>query len=164
MSIGDSLLDYITENEIEINKMNYEAEEKSNFYTISYTGGETYEVIEITLKKNDKRYEIYTARGGFFIDDFTECKDKKDKIVKEIKNLFKDSYFREGKQKHYYYKDSTQHISQFTFKAPSHESDNIRVECMIYGKKTKKKHGFENNISVISQSGLVVDDIEYHED
>ena len=161
MSIGDSLLDFMTENEIEMNKMNYEVEQGSKFYTINYTGKkETYKLVEITLKKNDKKYEIYTVRGGFFIDDLTECKDKKNKIVKEIKSLFKGADFYEGKQKHYYYKDSTQHISQFTFKPPNHESDNIRVECMIWGKKTKKKYGFQNNISVMSQSGLVVDDIK----
>ena len=51
-------------------------------------------------------------------------------------------------------------MSQFTFKSANHEYDNIRVECMIWGKKTKKKYGFENNISVMSQSGLVVDDIK----
>ena len=52
MSIGDSLLDYMTENEIELNKMNYDGQQKSKFYTISYTGKKTiYEIIEITLKK-----------------------------------------------------------------------------------------------------------------
>ena len=158
MSLGDSLLDYMTENEIEMNKMNYDAEQESKFYTISYTGKKTtYEIIEITLKKNDKKYEIYTVRGGFFIDDLTECKDKKNKIVKEIKSLFKNAIFYEGKQKHYYYKDSTQYISQFTFKPSNHESDNVRVECMIYGKKSKKKYGYDNNISVMSQSGVVFD-------
>ena len=156
MSIGDSLLDFMTENEIEMNKMNYEAEQGSKFYTINYTGKkETYKLVEITLKKNDKKYEIYTVRGGFFIDDLTECKDKKNKIVKEIKSLFKNAIFYEGKQKHYYYKDSTQYISQFTFKPSNHESDNVRVECMIYGKKSKKKYGYDNNISVMSQSGVV---------
>ena len=161
MSVGDSLLDYITENEIEMNKMNYEAEEKSKFYTISYVGKKIiYKVVEITLKKNDKKYEIYTVRGGFFIDDLKECKNKKNKIVKEIKSLFQDSNFYEGEQKHYYYKDSTQYISQFTFKPPSHEYDNIRVECLVFGKKDKKKYGFQNNISVMSQSGIVVDDIK----
>ena len=160
MSVGDSLLDFMTENEIEMNKMNYEEEEEqgSKFYTINYTGKkETYKLVEITLKKNDKKYEIYIVRGGFFIDDLTECKDKKNKIVKEIKSLFKNAIFYEGKQKHYYYKDSTQYISQFTFKPSNHESDNVRVECMIYGKKSKKKYGYDNNITVMSQSGIVFD-------
>ena len=158
MSLGDSLLDYITVNDIEMNKMNYDVEQESKFYTINYTGKKTiYEIIEITLKKNDKKYEIYTVRGGFFIDDLTECKDKKNKIVKEIKSLFKNAIFYEGKQKHYYYKDSTQYISQFTFKPSNHEADNVRVECMIYGKKSKKKYGYDNNITVMSQSGIVFD-------
>ena len=158
MSVGDSLLDFMTENEIEMNKMNYEAAQGTKFYTINYTGKkETYKVVEITLKTNDKKYEIYTVRGGFFIDDLTECKDKKNKIVKEIKSLFKNAIFTEGKQKHYYYKDSTQYISQFTFKPSNHEADNVRVECMIYGKKSKKKYGYDNNISVMSQSGVVFD-------
>ena len=158
MSIGDSLLDFMTENEIEMNKMNYELEQGIKFYTINYTGKkETYKVVEITLKKNDKTYEIYTVRGGFFIDDLTECKDKKNKIVKEIKSLFENAIFTEGKQKHYYYKDSTQYISQFTFEPSNHEADNVRVECMIYGKKSKKKYGYDNNISVMSQSGIVFD-------
>ena len=52
MSIGDSLLDFMTENEIEMNKMNYELEQGIKFYTINYTGKkETYKVVEITLKK-----------------------------------------------------------------------------------------------------------------
>ena len=158
MSVGDSLLDFMTENEIEMNKMNYEAEQGIKFYTINYTGKkETYKIVEITLKKNDKKYEIYTVRGGFFIDDLTECKDKKNKIVKEIKSLFKNAIFTEGKQKHYYYKDSTQYISQFKFEPSNHEADNVRVECMIYGKKSKKKYGYDNNISVMSQSGIVFD-------
>ena len=38
VSVGDSLLDFMTENEIEMNKMNYEAEQGSKFYTINYTG------------------------------------------------------------------------------------------------------------------------------
>ena len=161
MSVGDSLLDFMTENEIEKNKLNYETEQKNKFYTVNYTGKKvTYKVVEITLKKNDKKYEIYTVRGGFFIDDLKECKNKKNKIVKEIKSLFQDSNFYEGEQKHYYYKDSTQYISQFTFKPPSHEYDNIRVECLVFGKKDKKEYGFQNNISVMSQSGIVVDDIK----
>ena len=160
MSVGDSLLDFMTENEIEKNKLNYETEQKNKFYTVNYTGKKvTYKVVEITLKKNDKKYEIYIVRGGFFIDDLTECKNEKNKIVKEIKSLFENAIFYEGKQKHYYYKDSTQYISQFTFEPPNHEADNVRVECIIYGKKTKKKYGYNNNISVMSQSGIFIDSI-----
>ena len=43
MSVGDSLLDYMTENEIEMNKRNYESQQGGKFYTINYTGKkETY--------------------------------------------------------------------------------------------------------------------------
>ena len=50
-------------------------------------------------------------------------------------------------------------MSKFAFKPPRYEADNVRVECIIFCKKTKKKYGFSNNLTVISQSGLVVDEI-----
>ena len=47
--------------------MNYEAEEKSKFYTISYVGKKIiYKVVEITLKKNgelDGLWEMFHKNG-----------------------------------------------------------------------------------------------------
>ena len=55
-----------------------------------------------------------------------DCIKDKDIIVNEISKLFSNTSVREGSQKHYYYKNSTQYISQFDFK-----KGFVKVECMI---------------------------------
>ena len=55
--------------------------------------------------------------------------------------MFPKFYFLEGNQKHYYYKNSTQYISQFSVTSDANKSDHTRVECMIIADKDKKIHG-----------------------
>ena len=56
--------------------------------------------------------------------------------------------------KRYYYKNSTQYISQFSFgKKDPTVSDHARVECLMIHKKDKKKaEGASSTLEVIIQS------------
>jgi hypothetical protein len=156
MSIGDSLLDYMSESEIKDNDLNY-YEKNSKFYTVGYTGTlKEYEAVEISIKRNDIEYEIYTIRAGFFMEDLSMCLKERDKIIKEIRNIFTNPIFQKGEQAHYKFPKSTQYISQFKFKDSNQEDDNIRVECMIWDNETKNNFGYSDNLSIFSQSGTIL--------
>ena len=160
MSIGDSLLKFMTKKKIEKNDLQYYPS-NSKFYTVSYTGNlQDYDAIEIMLKRNDKNFKIFMIRGGIFIKNLKECQTLRDNIVREIKSIFLNPIYQTGKQEHYMYPNSFQYISQFMFKNSAHEYDNIRVSCYIFDEDTKKMHNFGDNLSVIVQSGIAGEWIE----
>ena len=89
MSIGDSTLDFFTEREILSNKMDYY--KKDDFITIglnNHPSLKQYEWLQISYKKNDKRYLVESLDGVLsFRNDYNSCLKKKQKIVSEIKEM-----------------------------------------------------------------------------
>ena len=58
ISIGDSLLDYMTIEEIKQNTLNYFQDER-NYYVVAMIDNlNQYDQIELYLKSNDRKYEI----------------------------------------------------------------------------------------------------------
>ena len=94
ISIGDSALDYISREQLEKNK------ELNWFDTSLYTpiaelylpNSLTYESFQISVKTNDKNYEIVNISGFVFYqrNNINECYEQIDSISKEIKKLFVD--------------------------------------------------------------------------
>ena len=137
MSIGDSLLDYISKDEVISNYKKYYGE-NSKFFETQYNGKiDTYEYLLLHVKRNDPKYLIHMLRGVNIVHGKNECLKIKNNIVKETKSLFKKSKFREGNQKHYFYKNSTQYISQFDLK----NKDMVRIECVIMHEEDLKING-----------------------
>jgi hypothetical protein len=160
MSVGESLLKFMSKKDIKKNDLKYYSN-NSKFFTTNYNGKlNTYDVVEIMIKRNDSNYIIHTIRGGIFVKDLNKCLVKRDKMINDIRSLFKNAIFNSGKQEHYLYPNSFQYISQFTFDNSKHQYDNIRSECMIFDKKLIKKKNFANSLSLIVQSGIIVDWID----
>jgi len=95
MSIGDSLLDYMSDKVIitEMNDKDYSYYYKDDFVAISTWDirdkFETYDDVGITLKTNDKKYKIYALTGTLYMEidsDIKECYKKQNEITKDIKN------------------------------------------------------------------------------
>ena len=150
MSIGDSLLDFMNEDEINMNDLKFYPDD-SKYYEIEYAGkSDIFESVSMHIKRNDKKYEIYTIRAFFYIDGKSACLKKREEIVKDIKSLFNDVFFEEGNIKHYLYKDSMQYIVQFSFQPKKKYTDHIRIECFIAGKKSKKE--VASGLNLISSS------------
>ena len=150
MSIGDSLLDYMSEDEIINNDLKI-YQNNSKFLVIDFNGKKNiYDYIYLYVKRNDKKYIIYTIRAMNIVDNKNQCLKIKNEIVMDMKPLFKNADFQEGSQKHFVYKDSMQYISQFSFGDDATVSDHARVECLILGKKDKKNYG--HSLEVIVQS------------
>ena len=90
MSVGDSLLDYFTEEEIKKKKKEHYYLNK-DYYASDFvsSGFETYEIVQIHWKTNDKNYIIKSIDGIFYYDNNpTDCYKKMDGIVAELSDIF----------------------------------------------------------------------------
>ena len=95
MSVGDSLLDYFSENEIKHNIIGdyYEGSDKK-FIAVEFIlpSFNIYEGVQIHVKRNDKKYKIYGISGGIFYDDNIDgCYKKQNEIDKELSIIYKNA-------------------------------------------------------------------------
>ena len=96
MSIGDSLLDYFSEEEIkEAIRDYYKDRKEKKFVSADFfesTLFNTYEGAQISFKTNDQKYLIYGISGMIeFSNNINECYKKKDEVVKELSKIFKNT-------------------------------------------------------------------------
>ena len=153
ISVGDSLLDYMSVKDIKNSDLNL-YHSKSKFIGINFSGNKnTYEYVWVYVKRNDKNYKIIMIRGANLVKNKNSCVKKQKKIVDEMKSLFQAATFQEAKQKHYYYKKSTQYISQFYYGNDGRYSDGARAECLIINKDTAQKYNISSSLEVILQYG-----------
>jgi len=88
ISIGGSLLDYMSEEEIKENVVFVYKDKK---FTVSMynKSSEIYDSVGITYKSNDKKYKIYEVQGLIdFPNNIENCYEKQDEIEKEISSMF----------------------------------------------------------------------------
>jgi len=132
MSIGDSLLDHLSLNEINNNKgYLYKNKKYATSYKDFYDG--PYEVVQFEFKNEDKSFRIKSLTGMIIYEnkDFKECYEKESIIVNELKDLFatKTIYVDYGMSSHPADKSEkskgTWHVFEF-----KDDSGYIFVECM----------------------------------
>ena len=111
MSVGDSLLDYFSLDEIKKKINSYEDKgyiyNSRDFYSLTFkflTKFEKYDAVQVQLKDNDKRYIIQTIDGLiYYKDDINQCYEKFESVEKEFDLLFKNSNKqKQKKSKHSY--------------------------------------------------------------
>ena len=90
MSIGDSLLDFMSKEKIEkLKTTDYPNSKKFSRVTTIFPNMEIYEDVMIQFKTNDKKYIIYAVDGGLYYENnIKSCYKKKDEIVKNISKQF----------------------------------------------------------------------------
>ena len=89
MSVGDSLLNYVTKEKIIKNiRSYYENFSSDNFYATGLNENffKVYDSVDIHLKKNDNKYKIYSLDGLIFYEDINICY-KKMTMYLWVKNL-----------------------------------------------------------------------------
>lgn len=157
MSIGDSLLDYMSEEQIKFNTIEYFPDERK-YYVVAKTDGlRTYEQVEIYIKTNDKKYEIRTL-GAFISKTGKECLEMQKKIDKEFKDLFSNLNSYQATIDHAYDKtgNSKQIQTNYVFGESAHKDDHIRTECSDWSEEIKKKDGFSDNLMVIAMTSEIL--------
>ena len=104
MSIGDSLLDYFSEDEIKRALLRSGSGYKSNKFkraTFISSNFEIYNAVFSHLKLDDKTYEIYSIGAALdFPNDVKNCNIKRKKIVNELKDIFVNYVIDEYRNEH----------------------------------------------------------------
>ena len=92
LSIGDSLLDYMSEEEIKENE--FPGVYKDKKFTLSdyNKSSAIYDTVSIEYKPNDKKYTIHGVQGIIdFPNNIEGCYKKQDEIEKEIFSMFNEA-------------------------------------------------------------------------
>ena len=98
MSIGDSLLDFFSEEEIKNFGKYYYPSSKDFFTTGTDIDSANYDFIQMSVT-NDDKYIIYSLSGKLFYDNnFEKCKKKMNSIVKEIANTLPENVVKENEK------------------------------------------------------------------
>ena len=88
MSIGDSLLDYMSEEEIKEN-VGFVYEDKKFTVSVYNKSSEMYDMVGVEYKSKDKKYKIYGMSGIInFSNDMKDCYKKQKKIEETLVSLF----------------------------------------------------------------------------
>ena len=154
MSIGDSLLDYMSINQIKNSKRNY-FKDKRKYYVVARVDNlENYEVVDLYLKTGDQKYLIRTI-GGIIELDKNMCFPKKKQIAIELEKMFPNIKKEEFDKAHEYDKSkkSRQYQTVFFLKKTKKANDpHIRVECTVWSEKVKKKDSFSDVLNVVAMT------------
>ena len=98
MSIGDSALEILTKEVLELQKIKPDAyyPNSKKFFTASFTNKlvdlKVYDALQFELKSKDRSYIIYSIMGKlYFKNNIEECYKKQIKIAKEITKIFRNA-------------------------------------------------------------------------
>ena len=160
INIGDSLLDYISENEIknEIKSTRYMYDYLSEDFGEVYLfdGLHTYESMSFIVKPDDEKFIIYRFRGIIkYIEDLKGCHKKQNEIAEEISKMFKDVKKRETSYKHRVDPTGRSTLDAIIFIFNS--GDTIQVRCSNYEEKLRLKNNWSEGLSVIISKKEVID-------
>ena len=148
MSVGDSLLDYMSKNEIKNAEQNSTYMKDKKFIIIySPSKSEVYDDVQITYKPKDNKYLIHALDGKiYFKNNIKACKKKRKEIVNEIKDMFKDAKITKEEVKHSYDKSGKTTVTRtyFLFKS----NDYVDVYCNDWSPEMFKKHRWVEDLGV----------------
>jgi len=153
MSIGDSLLDFLSEQEILMPMdKKFTWPNSKEYFQIAYNmNSKHYDMISFTLQENDNRYIIHSISGiKEFKKDFDKCDNFKKERIKNIglyfPNITPNNY-------EYIYKNvddgkSISYISDFQL-----NNGSIRIYCQDWSSvsENKRKWVDEGRVEIITQ-------------
>ncbi len=153
ISIGDTLLQFATNEEINISENNSSimkdkvGKERFIIVFLDTKPLKEYEDLQITYKTDDKNYIIHAIDGGInFPDDFVRCKSKMNQVINDLKNIFTKINIRNLEGKHLADK-SGESIHKSTYFDLS--NGTVHVWCTLWGDKMNHSDGL--NVSLRSK-------------
>jgi len=145
MSIGDSLLDYFSESEIE--KIYYPKSKKfaRTFHEIN---NGVYEWVRIHYKTLDWKFPIYGIGGLIYYPNNVEaCHAKQKEIIKELESQFPSARkYVQGELKHP--SDPTGN-STYTLVAFFLDNGSINLECTDWSESISSEKSWVDNLGVM---------------
>ena len=148
ISIGDSLLDYFTEEEIKNhNQDNYYnwVKEKKKFTIMEILGHKnfrTFDGMQFAYKKNDPNYIIYDMNGILlYKNKINECKSKMKDISKDIEGMFNNlQKTKKNNETHPDDPSGKSKVFKIVYWFPS--NDLIGIKCFDWS----KSKGYDDNL------------------
>ena len=147
MSVGDSLLDYFSKEEINANIEKYYDSDK---YTViefySLPRFEVYSGVSFATKKFDKDFIIKTIAGVIFVENINDCYHDKNEIDKELSKMFTNTKRQVENEKHEADKTgkSTTRAIRYYFES----GDIVTVICYDWSDDITEKFKWGDNLSV----------------
>ena len=152
ISIGDSALDYFTEDEITKNiKWHYNNDKKNNEFVIvefyNYKTAKQYDGIQIAVKPKDKEYKIYIIAGAIQYENtkIEDCYSEMQKIDTELLDVFPSSDREEKIQKLKADKTGKSNVNSVYYFFT--DGGNASVQCYYYSKNFPGSNS-KNNLRV----------------
>ena len=146
MSIGDSLLDYFSEDEIKNDKSKY-IYPKSNKFTLWVPKNNSYQIydaVQIHFKTNDPKYIVYGIDGHiYYFDNIEKCYPKKKNIYKDIKKNFPNVEVSSHTGKHSL--DDNTIVEQTIFTL---DQGYVALECYDWSKNLEDKYGDKLSLGI----------------
>ena len=131
MSIGDSLLDYFSEKEIN-NRKRYrkQAGENKKYAILDLSNVKNYDKANVGFKDSDSGFKIVIVTGYiWFNNDIKGCLKKREEILSEIKSLFSNLKIQDdGKSRHKFDNKSFTYTTYFLFPGEFPQDHNA-VSC-----------------------------------
>ena len=148
ISIGDSLLNYMSKKEIKKNIRNY-VPVTSKYYITSFNDLNNYESLDIYLKRNDKKYIVRSIIGFVFLD-FKKCKIKMNLVSTEIDQIFANvEKIDAGVVEHQYDKTGNSKEHQIAYLLnKEYMDDHIRIQCTDWSNKITKEKNWSDSFNV----------------
>ena len=158
MSVGDSLLDYMSKEQItsaENNSSTVGTGDKKFIVIWGPNLDNIYDSIQITYKAKDTKYIIHAIDGKLdFKDDFNGCKKKMREIESDIKNIFSQitpDYWETNHGADHTGKSKTE-VIDFVMK----NAGLIQIWCTDWSNEMFEEHGWEDDLALSLRSE------EYH--
>ena len=163
IGLGDSLLDYFSEEEIttqiKVNRYKYKYDHLSEDFgnvNLFNENFEVYDHISFFVKPDDKKYIIYLIRGVIvYIEDSKRCHKKQNEIVEDFSKMFKDAKKVEQSFKSSYDPSGKSTIDKVKFIFNS--GDEVQVNCSNYEEKLRMKNNWSEGLDVEISTKEVVD-------
>ena len=147
ISIGDSLLDHFTKEEIIKNQRTNWFEDKDGKFMASgfsvENNSSSYDGINVYYKTNDNNFIIVAIDGHLIYENnINECYSKKEEVFESISNLFIDFSWDDS--------DYEDELGKFTSIFLTFKSgDRISIQCYDWNTKTENDKNWVDNLRLI---------------
>jgi len=154
MSVGDSLLDYFSKDEIEdylmLDYYTNLPKDYSEIYRIvefkRLPSFKTYTNVTMDFFKKDNEFIIQTISGVLFVNNAEECHDKQNQIDDELSKVFKNT-LRETNQNNHSFDNS----GNSKTKAINYWFDNddlVTLICTDWSDEITASYGWDDNLAL----------------
>ena len=143
ISIGDSALDYFSEEEIN-NNSGYWWPDKT-YTQVSFSGVELYDEVFFSYKTGDKKYIIYSLSGNIYFDNINDCYKEQKKIDQEFSEMFKSA--KRSSAKYVYPKERFGNSQSKQIFYDFESKDGIVLECKDWENKNQTE-GFRDQLNI----------------